>query len=339
MEHITERETTAIGGLRTGQDEQVSAISTRTSSAKGNRWLILLSLASLYLIWGMTYLGMRIGMDGFPPFLLIGIRFLVAGSILYAVLRVRGAPVPKRSEWIGAGIIGILLLVGGNGGVIYSEQWVATGVAAVGIAAVPLWTALFSGLWGLWPTRKEWLGLSIGFVGVILLNLGHGLWGNPQGAIALLIAPLCWALGAAWSRHISLPSGLMSSAVEMLVAGPDPDRSEPRAAGTRAEPQRHRIAAGARLSDRLWFAGGVQRLRLLDTHRAPGAGDELRLRQPPGSYRAGRAAGRRATDAGGGPGGDDHPVRRRAGLFGTQARITPIDADIRGQGSREGLPP
>jgi len=219
MEHISESNTTAIEKLRTGQDEQASAVSTLKPAAKGNRWLILLSLASLYLFWGMTYLGMRIGMNGFPPFLLIGIRFLVAGSILYAVLRVRGAPAPKRSEWIGAGIIGILLLVGGNGGVIYSEQWVATGVAAVGIAAVPLWTALFSGLWGLWPTRKEWLGLSIGFVGVILLNLGHGLWGNPEGAIALLIAPLCWALGAAWSRHISLPAGLMSSAVEMLVAG------------------------------------------------------------------------------------------------------------------------
>ncbi len=214
MEHITQSETDSVEGMQA----ETSAARAPETAAKGNRWLILLSLVSLYLLWGMTYLGMRIGLDGFPPFLLIGIRFLVAGSILYAVLRVRGERAPKRKEWIGAGIIGILMLVGGNGGVVFAEQWVATGLAAVGIAAVPLWTAIFSGLWGQWPTRKEWLGLSVGFVGVILLNLGQGMWANPAGAIALLIAPICWALGAAGSRHVSLPPGLMSSAVEMLAA-------------------------------------------------------------------------------------------------------------------------
>jgi drug/metabolite transporter (DMT)-like permease len=185
----------------------------------GNRFLILLSLLALYFIWGSTYLGMRIALLGFPPFLMAGIRFLIAGGILYPILRLRGAPAPNRAQWIGAAIIGILLLVGGNGGVAFAEQWVATGLAAVGLAAIPLWTALFAGLWGRWPSRIEWSGLALGFAGVILLNLGHGVWANPLGAIALLIAPVCWALGSAWSQHISLPSGLMSSAAQRLTGG------------------------------------------------------------------------------------------------------------------------
>jgi drug/metabolite transporter (DMT)-like permease len=196
------------------------AIENVTKTApKGSRFLVVLSLVSLYLIWGMTYLGMRIGLEGFAPFMLIGVRFLIAGLILFAILRLRGAPMPSRSQWIGSAIIGVLLLIGGNGGVIFAEQFVATGVAAVCIAAVPIWTALFVGLQGRWPSRREWIGLTVGFAGVILLNIGQGIWVNPEGAIALLIAPICWALGFALSPRVSLPPGVMSSASEMLVAG------------------------------------------------------------------------------------------------------------------------
>ena len=192
---------------------------TGAASPTRKRLLVPLSLLALYLFWGMTYLAMRVGLETFPPFLLAAIRFLIAGTILYVVLRLRGAPRPSRRQWIGSAVIGALLLAGGNGGVIFSEQWVATGLAAVGIAAVPLWTALFMGLWGRWPSRKEWLGLGIGFVGVIMLNVGQGIWANPAGAIALLIAAISWALGSAWSKHISLPPGMMSSATEMLAGG------------------------------------------------------------------------------------------------------------------------
>lgn len=186
---------------------------------QGNRFLLLLSLIALYFIWGSTYLGMRIALLGFPPFLMAAIRFLIAGGLLFLFLRLRGNPAPTRKQWLGAAVIGTLLLAGGNGGVAFAEQWVATGLAAVGIAAVPLWTALFAGLWGRWPTRIEWFGLGLGFVGVILLNLGNGVWANPFGAIALLLAPICWALGSAWSQHISLPTGLMSSSAQMLIGG------------------------------------------------------------------------------------------------------------------------
>jgi drug/metabolite transporter (DMT)-like permease len=87
------------------------------------------------------------------------------------------------------------------------------------MAAVPLWTALFAGLLGRWPTRFEWLGLALGFTGVILLNLENGLWAAPQGAIALLIAPLCWAIGSALSARVTLASGFMASASQMILGG------------------------------------------------------------------------------------------------------------------------
>jgi len=185
----------------------------------GKRLALVLSLFSLYLIWGSTYLGMRIALEGFPPFLLAGVRFLIAGSILYGVLRLRGVPSPGRKEWAAAIVLGALLLVGGNGGVVFAEQWVASGLAALGIAAVPLWAALFFGLWGRWPRRLEWLGLGLGFAGVVLLNLENGLRTAPIGALALIIAPMCWAFGSAWSQHLPQPKGLMGSAAQMLAGG------------------------------------------------------------------------------------------------------------------------
>src|SRR5256714_8410758 len=205
------------------QEQVVSAekhIDTAASKAPASSRLgILLALFALYLLWGGTYLGMRIALQSFPPFILAGVRFLIAGAILYVFLRARGTPSPTRAQWVGSALVGLLLLVGGNGGVVFAEQWVASGLAALGLAAIPLWTALFVGFWGRWPTRIEWLGLGVGFVGVILLNLGNGMWTNPLGAIALLLAAISWALGSAWSRHISLPPGLMSSAAQMLVGG------------------------------------------------------------------------------------------------------------------------
>ncbi len=191
----------------------------QTKKPASNRFAILISLLALYTIWGSTYLAMRIALDGFPPFLMAGVRFLIAAAILFPILRLRGAPMPTRKQWLGASVVGILLLACGSGVVAFSEQWVASGLASVSLAAIPLWTALFMGLWGRWPVRIEWLGLGLGLAGVILLNLGNDVWANPIGAIALLFAPLCWAFGSALSQHVSLPKGLMSSAVEMIAGG------------------------------------------------------------------------------------------------------------------------
>jgi drug/metabolite transporter (DMT)-like permease len=185
----------------------------------GRRPGILLALLAVYIIWGSTYLGMRLALSGFPPFLMGGVRFLSAGALLYGFLRLRGRPRPTLHQWLAGAGSGVLMLVGSNGLVAFSEQWVATGLAAIALAAVPLWASLFAGLTGRWPRRLEWLGLVLGFAGVLLLNLEHGLRANPQGAIALLIAPICWSLGSIWSSRLPLASGLMSTAVQMLAGG------------------------------------------------------------------------------------------------------------------------
>lgn len=195
------------------------ATTTTDKPTRFDRFGIVLALLALYVIWGSTYLGMRFAIESFPPFLMVGIRFLIAGSLLYTFLRVRGAPAPTRAQWIGAAIVGTLLLVVGNGGVAFAEQWVASGVAAVAVAAVPLWTAFFIGLMGRWPTRIEWIGLILGFAGVVLLNFESNMWANPAGAIALLLGPICWALGTALSGRVQLPKGAMSSAAQMIVGG------------------------------------------------------------------------------------------------------------------------
>jgi drug/metabolite transporter (DMT)-like permease len=184
-----------------------------------DRFGVLLALLALYTLWGGTYLAMKIGLEAFPPFLMAGIRFLIAGVILYPFLRVRGTSAPNRSQWIGATLVGGLLLMGGNGGVIFAEQSVASGLAALGLAAVPLWAALFSGLFGRWPTRLEWFGIGLGFIGVVLLNLENGMQASSIGAIALLIAPISWAFGSIWSQHLPLPKGLMASAAQMVAGG------------------------------------------------------------------------------------------------------------------------
>jgi drug/metabolite transporter (DMT)-like permease len=180
---------------------------------------VWIALVAVYLIWGSTYLAISVAIKGFPPFLMAGIRFLVAGGIMFIFLRVRGTPSPSRKQWLGLTAIGALLLVGGNGGVTIAEQWVASGLAAVWIATMPLWAALFAGLWGRWPNRLEWIGLGLGLVGVGLLNLENNLQANPLGAVALLISTICWAFGSVWSQRLSLPTGMMSSAGEMLAGG------------------------------------------------------------------------------------------------------------------------
>jgi drug/metabolite transporter (DMT)-like permease len=184
-------------------------------------WLpIGLALLTVYIIWGSTYLAIRVVDEGLPPLLSAGIRFLLAGAILFIFLRARGARLPNRRQWAGAAVVGGLLLVGGNGGVVLAEQSVASSVAALTIATTPLWAVLFARIWGRWPTRSEWIGLLVGFLGIICLNLGGSLHATPIGAVTLLLAAACWALGSVWSQHLPLPAGAMSSAAEMLVAGP-----------------------------------------------------------------------------------------------------------------------
>ena len=179
---------------------------------------ILLALAAVYLIWGSTYLAIRYALDGFPPLFLAGARYAVAGAVAYAIARARGAQHPTRLQWRSAAIVGTLLVFG-NGCVVIAEQWVASGIAAVAIASVPLWIALFAGLFGRWPSRGEWIGLSVGLGGVALLQTGGDLRASPAGALILTVSCVSWSLGSIYSARLPLPKGLISSAAQMLAGG------------------------------------------------------------------------------------------------------------------------
>lgn len=183
------------------------------------RWRVALSLLAVYLIWGSTYLAMRWAIDSFPPFMMAGIRFLMAGGALYFFLRWRGAKIPLPKQWAASVAVGTLLLLGGNGAVAYAEQTVASGVAALVVAMVPLWTLLFAALWKKFPSRRELVGVLIGFAGIILLNLEGSLRSSPSGATILLLASASWAFGSVWSQRLPLSNGMMNTAVQMLGGG------------------------------------------------------------------------------------------------------------------------
>ena len=172
-----------------------------------------------YFIWGSTYLAIRFGIESFPPFLMAGIRFTVAGLILYALMRYLGAPNPNRQQWLGAGVVGLLLPALGNGTVCYVQQTVSSSVAALAIATAPIWMAVFSSIWGHKITAREWLGVAVGLLGIGLLNLGGSLHGNLAGALLLIFAAATWSFGSVWSKRLAMPAGFMASAVQMLVGG------------------------------------------------------------------------------------------------------------------------
>lgn len=182
--------------------------------------LLIGAFLALYLVWGSTYLFIRIGVESWPPMLMAGVRFVIAGSLLYGFLRWRGVPAPTWPQWRAAGAIGFLLLSCGNGGVTLAEHaGVASGIAALAVATVPLFTLVFGLLFGHRNSRLEWAGIVLGLVGIGMLNLGSNLQASPMGAALILFAAAAWAFGSVWSKSLPLPQGAMASAAEMLVGG------------------------------------------------------------------------------------------------------------------------
>jgi drug/metabolite transporter (DMT)-like permease len=196
---------------------RVQATSTAAAMKAERPWGIVLALGALYFIWGSTYLAIRFALDGFPPLLMSGARFVIAGAVLYLLLRTRGAPRPSAREWGASAVVGTLLVCG-NALVVVAEQWVSSGVAAVAIASMPIWAVLIGGFFGHWPARLEWAGLAVGICGVLLLE-GGDLRASPVGAVALLFSTLSWALGSMLSKRLPLPRGPVASACEMLCGG------------------------------------------------------------------------------------------------------------------------
>jgi drug/metabolite transporter (DMT)-like permease len=183
------------------------------------------ALIAVYLIWGSTYLAIRYAVETTPPFLMAAVRFIVSGGFLYALRRLSGDPKPERVEWRSAAIIGVFLLVGGNGGVVWAEQFVASSLAALLVATVPLWMVLIDAFLpaGRRPGIIAVTGILIGFSGVVLLIGSVATDADAEnllGAAALLVASLAWTTGSLYGRSAKLPtSPLLGTGMEMLTGG------------------------------------------------------------------------------------------------------------------------
>lgn len=188
------------------------------------RLRIWIALLAIYLIWGSTYLAIRYAVESIPPFLMAGTRFLTAGIVLYTWRRLAGDPAPTARQWRSTAIIGLLLLLGGNGLVSWAEQTVPSGIAALLIGSIPLWMVLTESIrrGGVKPGLSAVLGLITGFGGILVLIwpllTGTSEHLNPLGVVALLFAAFSWAVGSVYSKSAELPpSSLMTTAAEMLT--------------------------------------------------------------------------------------------------------------------------
>ncbi len=182
--------------------------------------LIVCCLAATWLIWGSTYLVLRVALVGFPPFFLMATRFIAAGSLLLAWRLARGERPPTRREWRDAAVIGALMLGGGMGGVAYAEQTIASGLVVVFIAVIPLLLVLINLGFGVYPRRRELLAVSVGLAGVLMLTQGAGLRGSPAGLAAITVGSCGWALGSLLTqRGFALAPGATGIATEMLCGG------------------------------------------------------------------------------------------------------------------------
>jgi len=192
----------------------------------GGATLMLVAFAAVYLIWGSTYLAIRVGVESFPPLLLAGSRHLVFGLIFYPLLRWQTGIRPTLAHWRTAAFTGFLLLFVGNGGVCIAEQTVPSGVTALLVATVSLWMVLVDWLrpGGVRPVARVMIGLLTGFAGLALLvgpkELGGSARINPTGVAILVVASLAWACGSLYSKHGQMPSSpLLGATMQSLTGG------------------------------------------------------------------------------------------------------------------------
>ena len=201
-------------------------MSTDSTSAP-SRLALFSAFAIVYVIWGSTFLAILFAIESMPPFLMASARFLVAGSLLYAWARfVNGAAAPSRAHWRATAILGVLLLLGGNGLLVWSEQRIPSGVAALFVGTVPCFMVLIDWLrpGGSRPTGRVFAGLLLGLLGLVWLVGPDALMGGGRadfvGAAVVVLCSFSWALGSIYSRHTATPaSPFLSTAMQMLGGG------------------------------------------------------------------------------------------------------------------------
>lgn len=207
-----------------GQPKSAGEGTSRQASAR-TKFLVFVAFAAVYLVWGSTYLAIRVGIESFPPFVLAGIRHLIAGAVLYAIFRRKTRIRPTKAHWWTAAVTGFMLLFIGNGGVSWAEQTVPSGIAALLVATVSLWLVIFDWLRprGIRPVARVTIGLLMGFAGLVLLvgpaHLGGSERVDPRGAAVLMVASLAWAWGSLYSKHHDKPAAPMLNAGMQSFAG------------------------------------------------------------------------------------------------------------------------
>jgi drug/metabolite transporter (DMT)-like permease len=174
------------------------------------------ALATVYVVWGTTYLAIKFALVSFAPFWQMASRFVAAGGLLFAWLALRGTPLPTARQWRDSTLVGALMLGGGMGLVATGQQWISSGATTVLIAVMPVWLALWQGVFGRWPGRRDWLGIALGTVGVAILSSGAEFRASPLGLASIVGATLCWSLGSMLSTRLDVPKGPMGFAAEML---------------------------------------------------------------------------------------------------------------------------
>src|SRR5258706_1671156 len=180
------------------------------------------AMASVYVIWGSTYLAIAIAVQTLPPLFSAGLRFCVAGLVLVAFVAARRGFGLERAQLVGASIVGLLLLVGGNGFVVLAERTVPSGLTALIIASVPLWIVIFRRIVGDRIHLSTFIGVAVGFARVAFLVIGRGASGtvDPVGLGLLLVATVSWALGTFLSPRLRMPrDGLLSTGIQQLAGG------------------------------------------------------------------------------------------------------------------------
>ncbi|MGZ6347169.1 MAG: EamA family transporter [Anaerolineales bacterium] len=188
------------------------------------KFRIAIAMLAIYLVWGSTYLAIRFAVETIPPFIMAGTRYLLPALLLMVWRRLAGDPAPTRRQWLAGAIVGLFLLLGGNGLVSWAEQRVESGIAALIVGTVPIWMVIFDAI--LTRIRPRWqviVGLLTGFGGIIFLIEPESLFGqNPRydllGIGILVLAAFLWAIGSIYSRDADLPrSPLLGTSIEMLA--------------------------------------------------------------------------------------------------------------------------
>ena len=202
------------------------SVSPAVSAPRGSSTLLIwTALSAVYLIWGSTYLAIRFTVETTPPFLSAAARFLISGVALYLWRRICTDPAPTHHEWRSATVIGILLLVGGNGAVVWAARYIPSSLAALLVATCPLWMLLFDFLrpGGEKPGPRALLGIVIGFCGAVLLIGWSDNGAAPNsfaGAVVVVLGSIFWAGGSIYGKTAKLPSSpLLITGMEMLSGG------------------------------------------------------------------------------------------------------------------------